>query len=123
MAGAAGNGGDAAGGTASSACPADATFCSGFEDSALPTGAVYKANAAPGEWTQDFAVDSTVFHSGKSALRVKSSDEAGVSSSAYRMLAVPTPATRVLGPLLYPTNRARPGRGRTQRICGRRRER
>ena len=72
------------------ACPANATFCSGFEVSTLPTGAVYNANAAPGEWTRDFEVDSTVFHSGKSSLRVKSGSEAGVSG-AYKMLAVPAP--------------------------------
>lgn len=54
-------------------------------------GAVYKANAAPGEWTRDFEVDSTVFRGGKSALRVKDSTEAGVSG-AYRMLAVPAPS-------------------------------
>jgi len=73
-------------------CPSDATFCSCFEDSALPTGAVYKANAAPGDWSRDFVVDSAVFHSGKSALRVKSDTEGGVSG-AYRMLAVPTPSS------------------------------
>jgi hypothetical protein len=81
-----------ASGAPSNACPADATFCSGFEDTALPTGAVYKYNAAPGEWTRDFAVDTTLFHSGKSALRVKSDAEGGLSG-AYRMLAVPTPTT------------------------------
>ena len=78
------------GGAVSSACPANATFCSGFEVTTLPTGAVYKANAAPGEWTRDFEVDTTVFHSGKSSLRVKADTEGGVSG-AYRMLAVPAP--------------------------------
>jgi hypothetical protein len=92
MGGAAGGGsaGAPAGG-AGSACPADATFCSGFEVSTLPTGAVYKANAAPGEWTRDFEVDTTLFRSGKSSVRVKSGTEAGISG-AYRMLAVPAPA-------------------------------
>lgn len=75
----------------SSACPADATFCSGFEANTLPTGAVYKANAAPGDWSRDFEVDSALHHSGASSLRVKSGSEAGVSG-AYRMLAVPAPA-------------------------------
>lgn len=78
-------------GGAASACPADATFCSGFEVTTLPTGAVYKANAAPGEWTRDFEVDTTLFHGGKSSVRVKSGSEAGVSG-AYRMLAVPAPS-------------------------------
>ncbi|HEY3252464.1 MAG TPA: hypothetical protein VGJ91_00895, partial [Polyangiaceae bacterium] len=91
MAGAAGGGAGAGAAGAASACPADATFCSGFEVSTLPTGAVYKANAAPGDWSRDFEVDSTLFHSGKSALRVKSGSETGVSG-AYRMLAVPAPS-------------------------------
>lgn len=92
MGGSAGAGvaGAPAGGAA--ACPADATFCSGFEVTTLPTGAVYKVNAAPGEWTRDFEVDTTVFHGGKSALRVKSGSETGTSGSAYRMLAVPAPS-------------------------------
>ena len=91
MPGAAGGGAGAPSGGAGSACPANATFCSGFEVSTLPTGAVYKANAAPGEWTRDFEVDSSVFHSGKSSVRVKSGSEAGISG-AYRMLAVPAPS-------------------------------
>jgi len=83
--------GGAAGGTGGGGkqCPADATFCSGFEDNALPTGAVYKFNAGPGEWTRDFEVDTTLFKSGKSSLRVKGG-EAG-ASGAYQMLAVPAP--------------------------------
>ncbi|MEI9938350.1 MAG: hypothetical protein WDO69_14105 [Pseudomonadota bacterium] len=90
--GAAGSGaaGAPAGG-ASSACPTDATFCSGFEVTTKPDDAVYKANAAPGDWSRDFEVDSTLFHSGKSSLRVKSGSETGVSG-AYRMLAVPAPS-------------------------------
>jgi len=93
----AGTGGSAVGGAgapaggAPSACPANATFCSGFEVTTLPSGAVYKANAAPGDWSRDFEVDSTQFHGGKSSLRVKSGSEAG-GSGAYRMLAVPAPS-------------------------------
>src|SRR6478736_442998 len=96
-----GSGGTAAGGSAGAgvaggptggvACPADVTFCSGFEATTIPTGAVYKVNAAPGEWTRDFEVDTAVFHGGKSSLRVKSGSETGTSGSAYRMLAVPAP--------------------------------
>jgi hypothetical protein len=70
-------------------CPADATFCSGFEENALPPKAVYKFNAAPGEWTRDFEVDATVFRGGKSSLRVKSGETG--ASGAYQMLAVPAP--------------------------------
>jgi hypothetical protein len=85
---AAGAGGDAAGGVP---CPADATFCSGFEENALPTGAVYKFNAAPGDWSRDFEVDTTLFRGGKSSLRVKSGSTDTSASGAYQMLAVPAP--------------------------------
>ena len=94
----AGTGGSAGGsagaptGGGTSACPANATFCSGFEVSTLPAGAVYKVNAAPGEWTRDFTVDSALFHSGKSSLLVKSGAASSTSGSAYRMLAVPAPS-------------------------------
>jgi hypothetical protein len=57
----------------------------------LPDKAVYKVNAAPGDWSRDFAVDTAVFHAGKSALRVKAGSETGTSGSAYQMLAVPAP--------------------------------
>jgi hypothetical protein len=95
-------GGNAAGGVAGGAgngsgavpCPTDATFCSGFEETTLPTGAVYKVNAAPGDWTRDFALDTTVFRGGKAALRVKAGSEAGTSGSAYQMLAVPAPMAK-----------------------------
>jgi hypothetical protein len=94
--GSAGGGGGAAGGGSGGAatgmaCPVDATFCSGFEDTALPNGAVYKVNAAPGEWTRDFAIDTSVMRGGKSSLRVKSGSDTGTSGSAYQMLAVPAP--------------------------------
>jgi hypothetical protein len=79
------------GGGAGVACPADATFCSGFEDNALPTGAVYKFNAAPGDWSRDFEVDTTLFHGGKSSLRVKAGSADTTASGAYQMLAVPAP--------------------------------
>lgn len=93
--GAGGSGTSGAGGSGGSgsgvACPADKTFCADFEANALPAGAVYKVNAAPGEWTRDYAVDTTVFRGGKSSLKVKASSDAGSSGSMYRMLAVPAP--------------------------------
>lgn len=85
-------GGSAGGSTTGMACPSDATFCSGFEDAALPMGAVYKVNAAPGEWTRDFAVDTMVKRGGNSSLRVKSGSDTGTSGSSYQMLAVPAPS-------------------------------
>jgi hypothetical protein len=90
--GATGTGGG--GGSTTGACPANATFCSGFEDTALPMGAIYRADAAPGEWTRDFAVDTSVFKNGRSSLRVKLASEAGTSGSAYQMLAVPAPTAK-----------------------------
>lgn len=87
--GASASGGSGAGGAAG--CPANATFCSSFEETTLPASAVYKVNAAPGEWTRDFALDSSMSKVGRTSLRVKSSTEAGTSGSAYKMLAVPAP--------------------------------
>jgi hypothetical protein len=86
-------GGSGVNGGSSGACPADATFCSGFEDTTLPTGAVYKINGDPATpWTKDFVVDTAVFHAGKSSLRVKANNDSGASGSAYKMLAVPAPS-------------------------------
>jgi len=96
--GSSGSGGTATGtgGTAgapgpSGACPANATFCSGFEEAGLPAGASYKVNAAPGDWSRDFVLDTTVRRAGMASLRLKASTETGTSGSAYKMLAVPTP--------------------------------
>jgi len=95
--GGAGSGGQAAmggagSGGASSDCPAAATFCSGFETDGLPTGAIYMVNAAPGDWSRDFAVDTTQHHAVNSSLLVKNQSASGSSGSAYRMLAVPATA-------------------------------
>jgi hypothetical protein len=70
-------------------CPSNATFCSGFEDSSMPAGAIYMVNAGPGDWTRDFAIDTTQHHAGNSSLLVKPANASGSSGSAYRMLAVP----------------------------------
>jgi len=96
-AGAGGRGGSSggstgSGGTGTLACPANATFCSGFDATSTdpPTGAVYMANAGPGSWTRDFVIDTSVKNSGAGSLRVKSaSGDTGTSGSAYKMLAVP----------------------------------
>jgi hypothetical protein len=92
VAGTGGAGGTGGGGGAVVACPADATFCADFETPGLPTKAVYKVNAAPGEWTRDFEIDAVTFRNGKGALKVKVQSDASSSGSAYRMLAVPAPA-------------------------------
>lgn len=86
------SGGSSSEAGASGACPPDATFCSGFETEELPSGAVYAVNAAPGEWTRDFGVDTAQRHAGNSSLLVKNQSVSGSSGSAYRMLAVPAPS-------------------------------
>jgi hypothetical protein len=81
--GAAGSAGS--GGGASEPCPVNATFCSSFETSELPEGAVFKLNGNPATpWTDYFAVDTTQKKTGNSSLRTKSEIQ------GYRMLAVPT---------------------------------
>ncbi|HEU5074149.1 MAG TPA: hypothetical protein VFU02_08250, partial [Polyangiaceae bacterium] len=70
-------------------CPDAATFCSGFDENALPEGAVYKLNGDPATpWTSDFEVDTTIFNTAPSSLRVRPNTE---GSGAYKMLAVPAP--------------------------------
>jgi hypothetical protein len=80
-----GGGAGGAGGTAVP-CPADKTFCSGFEDTALPEGAVYEYQAAEGPWTRDFQIDTTVFRSGKSSVKL-----VNPGTGQLRMLRVPAP--------------------------------
>jgi hypothetical protein len=94
-----GSGGGGAGGTlgtgggaAAVACPAGTTFCSGFETAGMPAGTTYKVNAAPGDWTRDFALDTTVHNTGATSLRVKPSTDTTTSGSAYKMLAATAPS-------------------------------
>ncbi len=89
-----GQGGSTAGtgGANANACPTNATFCSGFETAGQPSNSIYMVNAAPGDWSRDFAIDTTQHHAGNSSLLVKNSGATGSSGSAYRMLAVPATA-------------------------------
>jgi hypothetical protein len=73
------------------ACPADATFCSGFEEASgppvnMPLGTA-TVEAYTGTFTDLMALDTKVVHSGKQSLKVLS----GAGSSAYKMLSVPIP--------------------------------
>ncbi len=70
-------------------CPADATFCSGFEGSDLPAGAVFKWFGDPAtDWGTLFEVDTTEHFAGTSSLRVRKNAEAN-ANTLYKMLAVP----------------------------------
>ncbi len=90
--GAGGSTAGGAGGAVAQPCPADATFCSGFETAGMPAGTTYKVNAAPGDWTRDFAQDTTVHNTGTASLRVKPMTDTGTSGSAYKMLAATAPS-------------------------------
>lgn len=88
-AGAGGSGGSG-GPVTGDLCPADATFCSGFETAELPEGAVFKLNGDPATpWTALFEVDAAVSFSGDSSLRVRKNSEPN-ASTMYKMLAVPS---------------------------------
>ncbi|MGC4092524.1 MAG: hypothetical protein QM756_32530 [Polyangiaceae bacterium] len=83
----AGSGG-AQGGSTAGGCPNDASFCTSFENAALPTGAVFKLNGDPATpWTAYFELDSSISKTGRTSLRVKAMSE---NSGGYKMLAVPS---------------------------------
>jgi len=90
--GSGGTTGAGTGGSTAVACPTGATFCSGFEQAGMPAGTTYRVNAAPGDWSRDFAQDTTMHNGGAASLRVKPGTEAGTSGSAYKMLAVTAPS-------------------------------
>ncbi len=88
-----GSGGSTGGGGSTAGCPANATFCSGFEEaSGPPTNApvgTATLQAYTGTFTDLMALDTSVVHSGKQSLRILK----GASMSAYRMLSVPIPGS------------------------------
>ena len=87
--------GGGAGGSqaATQPCPDDAAFCSGFETDELPDGAVFMLFGDPATpWTALFEVDTTVYFSGASSLRVKKNAEPDANTQ-YKMLAVPSGGT------------------------------
>ncbi|HET9959817.1 MAG TPA: hypothetical protein VFQ61_35240 [Polyangiaceae bacterium] len=84
--GAAGGGGTAgasggSGGGSSGACPADAFFCSDFEEAALPAKATYSSNI---QTPVEVVLDKTKHHSGSQSVKVNKG-----SGYVYRMLSVP----------------------------------
>lgn len=67
-------------------CPADATFCSGFEGAGLPEGSVFQPTYLANEaLAGQMQLDTTVVHAGNQSLYLP------VGANYYRMLAVPVP--------------------------------
>jgi len=67
-------------------CPADATFCSGFEGAGLPADSTFQPTYLAGEALGgQVELDATVFHAGSQSLKMP------VGANYYRMLAVPIP--------------------------------
>ncbi len=67
-------------------CPADATFCSGFEGAGLPAGAVFQPTYLAGEALGgQVELDTAVVRSGAQSLHMPA------GANYYRMLAVPVP--------------------------------
>jgi hypothetical protein len=68
-------------------CPADATFCSGFEGAGLPADSTFQPTYLAGEALGgQVELDTTVFHAGTQSLKMP------VGANYYRMLAVPIPS-------------------------------
>jgi hypothetical protein len=82
--GALSTGGSGTGGASTpGACPADAWFCTGFEQAGLPAGATYQPAYKATEWMTHMAIQSSVVSSGSQALEVINTGE------YWAMLSVP----------------------------------
>jgi hypothetical protein len=57
------------GGAAAGGCPANAIFCSGFEDAALPANATYISSNDNNDPTKGLVFDKTTFHTGTQSLK------------------------------------------------------
>jgi hypothetical protein len=57
------------GGAAAGGCPANAIFCSGFEDAALPANATYLSSNDNNDPTKGLVFDKTTFHTGLQSLK------------------------------------------------------
>jgi hypothetical protein len=88
---AAGSGGSSSGSGGGSqepgACPADAFFCTGFEDAGIPAGASFQPAYKAADWAAQLEFQSAVKSSGAQALELPSSSE------YWRMLSWPLPAS------------------------------
>ncbi|HWZ88941.1 MAG TPA: hypothetical protein VNW92_08825 [Polyangiaceae bacterium] len=84
----AGGAGAGTGGSAPATCPANAFFCSGFEDTALPTGATYLSSNDNNDWTKGTLLDQAVFHDGAQSIQILKS-----TSYSQREVVVPAAVT------------------------------
>ena len=85
--GSASGGAAGSGGTPSGACPANASFCSDFEQAGLPAGSRYTPAYQAQDWQTYMAFDTSVVRAGAQSLRVNP----GAAGYDWRMLAVPAP--------------------------------
>lgn len=83
----AGGTGAGTGGVTAGACPANAIFCSGFEDAALPANATYISSNDNNDPTKGLVFDKTVFHTGAQSLKFLP-----LTSYAQREVSVPAAA-------------------------------
>jgi hypothetical protein len=70
-------------------CPADATFCSGFEGNGLPAGAAWEPAYEQFQIGNQANLDTSVVRSGNQSISVASN-----GGYSYRMLTVPVPGPR-----------------------------
>ena len=85
---AAGGSGAGGGSTGGGACGAGVFFCSGFEDAALPTGALYISSNDNNDWTKGTSLDKATFNGGKQSLKFLK-----LSAYSQREVSVPAAAT------------------------------
>jgi hypothetical protein len=77
-----------AGGGGPATCPANAFFCSGFEDATLPMGATYLSSNDNNDWTKGTMLDKTVHHGGAQSIEILKS-----MSYSQREIVVPAAVT------------------------------
>ncbi len=87
-----GSGGSAAGGGGGgsgeiAACPADAYFCTGFEEAGIPSGATYHPAYLADQWTDYMTIQTSVVKAGAQALEVN-----GVDGYMWNVLSTPVPS-------------------------------
>ena len=83
-----GAGGAVSGTGGSGGCPANAIFCSGFEDAALPANATYVSSNDNNDPTKGLVFDKTTFHAGMQSLKFLP-----LTAYAQRQVSVPAAPT------------------------------